>query len=219
MKTILAIATLTAATLVPSVAGAQKAKATGSEALVNASSGVVRSMSSQYANLKPVPAKALLSDYLSSKWSKPGDPVEARLSNTIELADGTVLPRGTKLLGHVDQVVASNHGSNGALTFTLDQAKTKAGTVLPIKATLIRVADAFDAADPIFSVELDGASPLPATADVTVTPLNRGAVGLTSSQSATLSGTVIKNGENLTLTDGTQFKLAIASKTSQVASK
>ncbi len=218
MKTLLAITTLSAATLLPAAAIAQKAVTQGGEALVNASSaGVVRSMSSQYTSLKPVPAKALLTDYLSSHWTKAGDPIKARLTGSIQLADGTTLSRGTVLLGHVDQVVASTHGSNGTITLTFDQAKTKTG-VVPVKATIVRVAEAFDPANPTFSVELDPRMTLPSTANVLVTPLNKGAMGLSSSQNAALSGTVIRNGENLVLADGTQLLLTIAGQSnSQVA--
>jgi hypothetical protein len=221
MKTILAVATLSAATMLPAAAVAQKAVAQGGEALVNASSaGVVRQMSSQYANFKPVPAKALLTDYLSSHWTKTGDPIKARLSGSVQLTDGTVLSRGTVLLGHVDQVENSTHGSNGTLTLTFDQAKTKAGTVIPIKATIVKVAEAFDPADPIFSVELDAHQGLPSSANVVVTPLSKGTVGLNSSQNAPLSGKIICNGENLTLEDGTQFLLAISAQpTSRVAAE
>lgn len=217
MKTTLAIATLSVASLLSTAAVAQKAVTQGGEALVNASSaGVVRSMSSQYTSQKPVAAKALLSDYVSSHWTKAGEPIKAKLSNKVQLSDGTILSRGTVLLGHVDQVEKSQHGSNGTITLTFTEAKTKAGTVLPIKATIIRVADAFDPGDPIFSVYLDSNFTLPTTADVVVTPLNKGSVGLKSSQDAALSGTVIRNGENLELADGTQLQLAI---TAQSASK
>lgn len=220
MKNTLAIATLSVATLLSTAAVAQKAVKQGGEALVNASSaGVVRSMSSQYTSQKPVAAKAVLSDYLSSNWTKAGEEIEARLTNKIQLADGTVLTRGTTLVGHVDSVEASKHGSNGTITFTFTEAKTKAGTVLPIKATLIRVADAFNPADPIFSVYLEPEFALPTTAEVVVTPLNKGAVGLNSSQSAALSGKVIRNGENLELTDGTQLQLAIVAQPTTKAAK
>lgn len=222
MKTLLAVATLSAATLLPAAAVAQKAAAQGGEALVNASSAsVVRSMSSQYTSFKPVPAKALLTDYLSSNWTKAGDPVKARLVGNVQLTDGTVLSRGTVLLGRVDQVESSAHGSNGTITLTLDHAKLKNGTVLPIKATIVKVAEAFDPADPIFSVELDARNGLPSNSNkVVVTPLNKGSVGLNSSQSEPLSGTVVRNGENLVLTDGTQLLLAIAAQpNSQVAAE
>lgn len=221
MKTTLAFATLSVATLLSTAAVAQKAVTQGGEALVNASSaGVVRSMSSQYTSQKPVAAKALLTDYMNSNWTKAGEPVKARLSNKVQLTDGTVLTRGTTLLGHVDKVETSKHGSNGTITFTFTEAKTKAGTVLPIKATLIRVAEAFDPGDPIFSVYLDPEFALPTTAEVVVTPLTKGSVGLHSSQNAALSGTIVRNGENVELEDGTQLQLAIAAQpNSQKSSK
>jgi hypothetical protein len=101
------------------------------------------------------------------------------------------------------------HGSDGTITVTFNQAKTKTGAVLPIKATIIRVAQAFDPADPMFSVNLDAQTPLPNSTHIEVRPVTKGAVGLNSSQTAAISGTVIRNGENLQLEDGTQLLLAI----------
>jgi hypothetical protein len=210
MKSILAIATVSAATLLSASAVAQKATAQGGEALVNASSvSVVRSISNQFTSQMPVPAKALLTEYLSSNWTKGGAPVKARLIGTIRLTDGTELSRGTLLLGHVDSVDVSKHGSNGTITLTFNEAKTKTGTILPIKATIVRVAQAFDPADPMFSVDLDTHFPLPNNPHIEVKPLTKGTVGVDSSETAALSGTVIRNGENLQLEDGTQFLLAI----------
>jgi hypothetical protein len=201
MKLLIATAVLSAATILPSSSLAQQAVASRG----NASTGVVSSES------KAVPAKAVLSDYLSSKSTKVGEPVAAKLTNDIRLNDGTILSRGTVLLGHVSQVDASKHGSNATLTLTFDQAKTKTGAVLPGKATIYRVAQAFDTANIPFSVELDGQAPVPASPDVEIKPLNRGSVGLRSSRTAQDSGTLISNGQNLTLTGGTQMLLSIAS--------
>src|SRR5262249_37942550 len=136
-----------------------------------------------------------------------GDPIKARLTNAIRLSDGTELSRGTVLLGQVDSVDVSKHGSNGTITLTFNQARTKTGTVLPIKATIVRVAQAFNPADPMFSVDLDAQAPLPNATHYEVKPLTKGTVGLNSSATASLSGTVIRNGENLQLEDGTQFLL------------
>ncbi len=200
MKLLFAIAALSAATILPSSSLAQKAVAPRG----NASTDVVSSES------KAVPAKALLSDYVSSKSTKVGDAVGAKLTNDIRLNDGTVLSRGTVLLGHVSQVDASKHGSNATLSFTFDQAKTKTGATLPVKATIYRFAQAFNTADIPFSVELDGQTPVPASPDVEIKPLNKGSVGLHSSRTAQDSGTLISNGQNLTLTGGTQLLLSIA---------
>src|SRR6202042_1037477 len=51
------------------------------------------------------------------------------------------LPKNTVLEGHVDQVQASDHKSDSMMVITFDKAKLKDGQELPIKATILAMAE------------------------------------------------------------------------------
>jgi hypothetical protein len=59
---------------------------------------------------------------LNSKKLKEGDPVEAKLTGSITLPNGSVVPRGARVTGHVTQAKArSNHDSDSALGIVFDK--------------------------------------------------------------------------------------------------
>lgn len=92
-------------------------------------------------NIQMVPAKAELQKSLNAKKLKPGQTVTAKLEQTVNLPDEPALKRNTVLVGHVDTVQASQHHSNSRITVTFDQAKLKSGQVLPVKVTIMAVAE------------------------------------------------------------------------------
>jgi hypothetical protein len=74
---------------------------------------------------------------IDTKDAKLGDPVEARTTAKATLADGTELPKGTRLTGSVTEVRAkSNDGKNAHLGFSFDRAVLRDGHEVPIHATL-----------------------------------------------------------------------------------
>ncbi|HEY4050241.1 MAG TPA: hypothetical protein VGM27_25540 [Acidobacteriaceae bacterium] len=63
-----------------------------------------------------VAAQAELQHTLDAKTAKQGDTVTARLTESVQIADGTKLPRNTQLIGHIDEVQpAQNKGVEGCL--------------------------------------------------------------------------------------------------------
>ncbi len=92
-------------------------------------------------NIQLVPARATLDSTLDAKKAKQGEPVKAKLEANVEIPDEPTLPKNTVLEGHVDQVQASEHHSNSTMVVTFDQAKLKDGQVLPIKATVVAIAE------------------------------------------------------------------------------
>jgi hypothetical protein len=72
---------------------------------------------------------AELSSALDSKKLKAGDVVTARTNEALKSADGrTIMPRGTKLQGHVTQAEARNKGGNAStLGIQFDKATLKDG--------------------------------------------------------------------------------------------
>ena len=76
---------------------------------------------------------AELSNSLDSKKDKVGDPVKAQLSEAVKYGGKTLLPRGTKLFGHLTQASARARGdSETALAIQFDKAVLKDGQEIPL---------------------------------------------------------------------------------------
>jgi len=67
-----------------------------------------------------------------------GDPIKATLTEQVQLKNGTELPRGTELTGQVTVDQMQNDGTY-RLALVFSNAQLKNGTVIPIKATIMRV--------------------------------------------------------------------------------
>ena len=95
----------------------------------------------QTRTLQMVQAKAELQKTLDAKKAKQGEPVTAKLSDDVQIPNAQTLPKNTVLEGHVDetQVSQDKHGSS-SVTVTFDKAKLKTGQELPIKATVVAIA-------------------------------------------------------------------------------
>ena len=81
---------------------------------------------------------AELNASIDSKKAKPGDRVVAHTTEAVKsLDDRTILPRGTKLVGHVTQAAARSKGdSESTLSISFDKAIVKGGEELPLNATI-----------------------------------------------------------------------------------
>jgi hypothetical protein len=70
-----------------------------------------------------------------------GQEVSAKTLAEVRLADGTELPRGTRLVGHVIQVRAGGPElGSGILTLTFDRAEVKPGQSVPVRSVIRAVA-------------------------------------------------------------------------------
>jgi hypothetical protein len=77
---------------------------------------------------------AELSKKLDAKDAKVGDEVVAKTTSEARFADGTKLPKGSKLVGHVTDVQAKSHDNHDShLAFAFDHAVLKDGRELPIQ--------------------------------------------------------------------------------------
>jgi len=86
---------------------------------------------------------AALSAPLDSKKCKPGDPVSARTTEPLKSEGKTVLPKGTKLVGHVTQASARGKGdSESALGIVFDKAVLKNGEEVPVNVAIQAIASA-----------------------------------------------------------------------------
>src|ERR1700736_1608105 len=80
---------------------------------------------------------AALTKKLTSKNAKVGDSVSAKTLSEARLSNGTRLPKGTKLLGHVTEVQAKGGAHHdGHLAFLFDRAVLRDGQEIPIHAGL-----------------------------------------------------------------------------------
>ncbi len=78
---------------------------------------------------------------LDSRKLKEGDAVEAKLTGGITLPDGTVVPRGTSIVGHVTQASArAKHDSESALGISFDRIASPGGGKTLIKGVVLAAA-------------------------------------------------------------------------------
>jgi hypothetical protein len=108
---------------------------------------------------------AELTKGIDSKNAKAGDPVFAKTMSDTRLADGTRIPKGSKLLGHVtDAQAKTKDNRNGYVGFCFDHAVLKDGHEVPVNAmvrTLAAPAMPLDAAgtdDPMAGGGMQGAN-------------------------------------------------------------
>jgi len=85
--------------------------------------------------------KAELVGKLDSKSAKPGDTVVVKTKEPVETANGTEIPKGSKVIGHVVLVKAhSKEQQNSELAVKFDQAQLKGGRSVPIHSMIQSVA-------------------------------------------------------------------------------
>jgi hypothetical protein len=100
---------------------------------------------------------ATLSSPVDSKKNKPGDAVTARTVESVKSEGKTILPKGTKLVGHVTQASARVKGdAESALAITFDRAILKNGQEVALNAAIQAMASAQTAASAAGS-DLDAA--------------------------------------------------------------
>ncbi len=89
------------------------------------------------------PVQTELTGKVDSKSAVVGQEVMAKTSQATRLADGTALPKGTKLVGHVTEVQAHSKGEAGAiLALSFDRAELKGGQSLALRGVMQAVAPA-----------------------------------------------------------------------------
>lgn len=191
----------------------------------SAKTGVAQDSGRPNRVVQMVNVYANLEKTIDAKKSKPGDPVSAKVTVGARLSDGTVVPLGSVLSGHVDSVTPSENKSDSALVLTLDKLAVKNGKEIPIKAVIVRVSsfaltfgqeqanndpDAnrpSAASDQRASAAAVIAHPAPGS-EVVAHPIE----GLTLSGSANdpNSGTLTQAKKNIHLTNNTQFIISVA---------
>ncbi len=86
---------------------------------------------------------AELTKPLDARKAKPGDAVEAKVTQDVRSNGQVVIKHGTRLVGHVTQAQArANGASSTALGIAFDQAEPKGGPAIPVHAVIQAVAAA-----------------------------------------------------------------------------
>src|SRR2546421_11017970 len=86
---------------------------------------------------------AALSSPVDSKKCKPGDPVNARTTEAVKSEGKTVIPKGSKVVGHVTQASARAKGeSESALGIVFDKAILKNSQEIPLSVGIQAIAAA-----------------------------------------------------------------------------
>lgn len=158
--------------------------------------------------MRMVPAQADLTKPLDAKNARTGQKFEAKLNEKVELKNGPVLPKGTRLVG---RVVSDQAGENGRSTLTLrfTQADLKDGKTIPIKATIVGLYSAADQYVPGYGATQAPNYWTPNTLQVDQQNALHD-VDLHSRISANNSGVLQSSKSNMHFATGTEFALAIA---------
>ncbi|HUJ41077.1 MAG TPA: hypothetical protein VLW54_11065 [Candidatus Acidoferrales bacterium] len=207
------------------------AHASSSAASSSGASGNPGKNSASLANGTTVQAE--LSHTLDSKKCKPGDPVYAKATQDVKSEGHTVIPKGSKLVGHVTRVRARQKGeSQSSLGLVFDRAVLKNGQQVPFHAVIQTLAQSSSAAalsgggDDLFASSgamggggaaaggggrpMSGGGGLlggvPATAGGAVGGVTNTAAGVTGPAGSTVNSTV--NGTASTATRGAGSTLA-----------
>jgi hypothetical protein len=122
-------------------AGQTQAQASG-----NASASTAASAQNGQANSSLASGTAFnaaLSSPIDSKKCKPGDAVNAHSTEAVKSEGKTVIPKGSKLVGHVTQASARAKGeSESALGIVFDEAILKNGQEIPLNVAIQAIASA-----------------------------------------------------------------------------
>ncbi len=132
-------------------AGAQAGASTDAQAGANAQTGKSGTQTSgsgsasgtangsAQAGQKPVTLaggstmNATLANSLDAKSNKPGDRIEARTTQDVKQDGKVIIPKGTRLVGHVMQAQERAKGqSQSALGVAFDQAELRNGQTMPV---------------------------------------------------------------------------------------
>ncbi len=100
--------------------------------------------------------KLQLHTTINSKTSKPGDRIITTLYDPVFVYDENVLPKGTRVDGHIGDVKPAAHrGKGGYLTLVFDSVELPNGEKQAILGSLTEVFSSESGGDPIVGVEGD----------------------------------------------------------------
>ncbi len=104
-------------------------------AVVNGDRANASASSEGSAEMRPVTGE--LEGKLDSKTARSGDPVVVKTTQKMKTADGTEIPKGTRLVGHVTEVQAHEKGhAESQMGLEFDRAELKGGQAMAIHSMI-----------------------------------------------------------------------------------
>lgn len=92
-------------------------------------------------------ANAVLTKPVDSGKAKPGDPVSGRITQAARTSDGTAIPEGSALVGHISEAHGRGEGqASSAVGIVFDKAVTRDGREIPLGNVGIRALAAAEGA-------------------------------------------------------------------------
>ncbi len=92
------------------------------------------------------PVNGELVSKLDSKTAKTGDSVVVQTNASVKTADGTEIPKGSKVMGHVLAAKPSEAGENSQVALQFDHIELKGGQSLPVHSQIQSITPAGAAA-------------------------------------------------------------------------
>ena len=176
-------------------AGQTQAQASG-----NASAASAASAQNGQANASLASGTAFnaaLSSPIDSKKCKPGDPVNARTTEAAKSEGKTVIPKGSKLVGHVTQASARAKGeSESSLGIMFDKAILKNGQEIPLNNVTIQAIASAESGASAAGADMDTMGGMGASAAGSGTASGRGALGGVTSTAGGAVGAVTNTAAN-----------------------
>jgi hypothetical protein len=177
-----------------------EASKTPAQASGNASASGSASVQNSQANgslASGAAFNAALSSPIDSKKCKPGDTVTARSTEAAKSEGKTVIPKGSKLVGHVTQASARANGqSESSLGMVFDRAILKNGQEIPLSAGIQAIAAAQSSVSAAGS-DMDTTGGMGASTAGSGMAGGRGALGGVTSTAGGAAGTVTNTAANV----------------------
>jgi hypothetical protein len=104
------------------------------------------------------PVNGELINKLDSKTAKNGDSVVVQTKTAVKTPDGTVIPKGSKLVGHVIAAQPSQTGQNSQVALQFDRVELKGGKTMPVHSQIQSISPAEGAASAGGSSPIGGAA-------------------------------------------------------------
>jgi hypothetical protein len=156
---------------------------------------------------------ATLNTPVDSKKSQPGDAVTARTAESVKSDGKTVLPKGTKLVGHVTHASARARGnSESALAIIFDRAILRNGQEVPLNVAIQAIASPQTTASAV-DADVDTMGSAGASAAGSGMARSRGAVGGLASTAGATAGSLINTATTVGSTGGATLDSAVTSTT------
>jgi hypothetical protein len=109
-------------------------------------SAVSSSANPQAPTAQMSPVNGELVNKLDSKTAKSGDSVVVQTKTPVKTPDGTEIPKGSKLVGHVIAAQPSQTGQNSQVALQFDRVELKGGKTMPVHSQIQSISPAEGAA-------------------------------------------------------------------------